>query len=165
MKTRLRSRVVRLEELTSMARWSGPQPARREVHRDARTPIGRGASQVPLIGRIPAGEPQPAEQSTEDVFTLPRQFVGDGVLFLLQVSGNSMIDAAIADGDWVVVRQQPTAENGEIVAAMVDGEATIKTLVLTGDEVWLMPCNSNFDPISGCNATILGKVVTVLRRL
>lgn len=148
-----------------MARWSGPQSARREVHRDTGTPIGREPSQVPLIGRIPAGEPQPAEQSTEDVFTLPRQFVGDGVLFLLQVAGNSMIEAAITDGDWVVVRQQPTAENGEIVAAMVDGEATIKTLVLAGDEVWLMPCNSDFDPISGRNATILGKVVTVLRQL
>jgi repressor LexA len=157
--------MARPEELTSMARWSGPQSARREVRGDTGTPIGRRSSQVPLIGRIPAGDPQPAEQSAEDVFTLPRQFVGDGVLFLLQVAGNSMIEAAIADGDWVVVRQQPTAENGEIVAAMVDGEATIKTLILAGDEVWLMPRNPDFNPISGRNATILGKVVTVLRQL
>ena len=118
-----------------MIRWSGPQSARREVRGDTGAPIGRASSQVPLIGRIPAGDPQPAEQSPEDVFTLPRQFVGDGVLFLLQVTGNSMIEAAITDGDWVVVRQQPTAENGEIVAAMVDGEATIKTLILADDEV------------------------------
>jgi repressor LexA len=153
------------EEFTSMARWSGPQPARREVQEDTGLPIGHRSSRIPLIGRIPAGDPQPAEQSAEDVFMLPRQFVGDGVLFLLQVVGNSMIEAAIADGDWVVVRQQPTAENGEIVAAMVDGEATIKTLVLAGDEVWLMPRNPDFNPISGRNATILGKVVTVLRQL
>jgi len=157
--------VARPEELTSMARWSGPQPARREVRGDTGALIGLGSSRVPLIGRIAAGDPQPAEQSAEDVFTLPRQFVGDGVLFLLQVAGNSMIEAAIADGDWVVVRQQPTAENGEIVAAMVDGEATIKTLVLAGDGVWLMPRNPDFKPISGRNATILGKVVTVLRQL
>ena len=82
---------------------------------------------VPLVGRIAAGGPILAEQVVEDVFPLPRQLVGDGELFLLRVSGDSMIDAAICDGDWVVVRRQPVAENGEIVAAMIDGEATVKT--------------------------------------
>src|ERR1700693_1022832 len=82
------------------------------------------AAYVPLVGRIAAGGPILAEQAIEDVFPLPRQLVGEGTLFLLKVAGDSMINAAIADGDWVVVREQPVAENGEIVAAMLDGEAT-----------------------------------------
>src|SRR6266436_1098872 len=81
---------------------------------------------VPLVGRIAAGGPILAEQSVEDVFPLPRQLVGEGTLFLLKVAGDSMINAAIADGDWVVVRQQPDALNGDIVAAMIVGEATVK---------------------------------------
>ena len=85
------------------------------------------ASYVPVLGQIAAGVPITAEESVEDVFPLPRQIVGEGQLFLLRVVGDSMIDAAICDGDWVVVRQQPTAENGEIVAAMLDNEATVKT--------------------------------------
>ena len=83
---------------------------------------------MPLVGRIAAGGPILAEESVEDVFPLPRQLVGEGTLFLLKVAGDSMINAAIADGDWVVVRQQADAENGDIVAAMIDGEATVKTL-------------------------------------
>ena len=82
---------------------------------------------VPVLGRIAAGGPILAEQAVEDVFPLPRELVGSGTLFLLRVAGDSMVDAAIADGDWVVVRQQPSAENGDIVAAMIDGEATVKT--------------------------------------
>jgi repressor LexA len=123
------------------------------------------ASLVPLVGRIHAGEPSPAEQFWEGTFPLPRALVGDGTLFLLRVAGDSMIDAAIADGDWVVVRQQPVAENGEIVAAMVAGEATVKTLKLAGEETWLMPQNPAFSPIQGREATVLGKVVAVLRQL
>jgi repressor LexA len=84
-------------------------------------------SYVPVVGRIAAGGPILAEEAVEDVFPLPRQLVGEGQLFLLKVVGDSMIDAAICDGDWVVVRQQPTADNGDIVAAMIDGEATVKT--------------------------------------
>ena len=83
---------------------------------------------VPMVGQIAAGGPILAEERLEEVFPLPRQLVGDGTLFLLEVKGDSMIDAAICDGDFVVIRQQPTAENGEIVAAMIDGEATVKTL-------------------------------------
>jgi repressor LexA len=118
---------------------------------------------VPLVGRIAAGVPITAEEQVEDVFTLPQRLVGDGDLFLLQVVGDSMIDAAICDGDWVVVRSQSTAEKGEIVAAMIDGEATVKTFVQRDDHVWLMPHNPAFAPILGDHAEILGKVVAVLR--
>ncbi|UJW36280.1 transcriptional repressor LexA [Saccharothrix sp. AJ9571] len=120
---------------------------------------------VPLVGRIAAGGPVLAEQSVEDVYPLPKDIVGEGDVFLLSVTGDSMIDAAITDGDWVVVRQQPTANNGEIVAAMIDGEATVKTFKHKDGHVWLMPHNEAYDPIPGDDATILGKVVAVLRRL
>jgi repressor LexA len=120
---------------------------------------------VPLVGRIAAGGPVLAEQAIEDVFPLPKDIVGEGDLFLLSVAGDSMIDAAITDGDWVVVRQQPDAENGDIVAAMIDGEATVKTFKRKDGHVWLMPHNEAYDPIPGDEATILGKVTAVLRRL
>ena len=120
---------------------------------------------VPVLGRIAAGGPILAEQQVEGVFPLPREIVGEGTLFLLAVKGDSMLDAAICDGDWVVVRQQPTAENGEIVAAMLDGEATVKTYRRRDGHVWLMPHNPAFEPIPGDDATILGKVVAVLRRI
>ena len=120
---------------------------------------------VPVLGRIAAGGPILAEQAIEDVFPLPREIVGEGTLFLLQVKGDSMLDAAICDGDWVVVRQQPTANNGEIVAAMLDGEATVKTYRYRDGHVTLMPQNPAFDPIPGDQATILGKVVAVIRKV
>ncbi len=120
---------------------------------------------VPLLGRIAAGGPILAEQSIEDVFPLPRELVGEGTLFTLQVKGDSMLEAAICDGDWVVVRQQPTANNGEIVAAMIDGEATVKAYRHRDGHVWLLPRNPAFDPINGDDATILGRVVAVLRRI
>ncbi|MFD6092276.1 transcriptional repressor LexA [Oerskovia sp. NPDC060338] len=122
-------------------------------------------SYVPVVGRIAAGGPILAEQVVEDVFPLPRQLVGDGELFLLRVSGDSMIDAAICDGDWVVVRRQPVAENGEIVAAMIDGEATVKTFKRIDGHVWLMPHNEAYRPLSGDDAQVLGRVVSVLRSL
>jgi len=120
---------------------------------------------VPVLGRIAAGGPILAEQAVEEVFPLPRELVGEGTLFLLKVVGDSMVDAAIADGDWVVVRQQPTAENGDIVAAMLDGEATVKTYKRRDGHVWLMPHNPQYEPILGDEAAILGRVVTVLRKL
>ncbi len=123
------------------------------------------AAYVPLVGRIAAGGPILAEESIEDIFPLPRQIVGEGTLFLLKVVGDSMINAAIADGDWVVVRQQPVAENGDIVAAMIDGEATVKTFKRSADHIWLMPHNPAYTPIPGDEAEILGKVVAVLRRV
>jgi repressor LexA len=120
---------------------------------------------VPVVGRIAAGGPILAEEAIEDVFPLPKEIVGEGSLFLLKVAGDSMIDAAIADNDWVVVRQQPTADNGEIVAAMIDGEATVKTFKRKDGHIWLLPHNDAYEPIPGDDATILGKVVAVLRRL
>ena len=125
----------------------------------------REAAYVPLVGRIAAGKPILAQQSIEDVFPLPRQLVGEGNLFLLEVTGDSMINAAIADGDWVVVREQSVAENGEIVAAMVDGDATVKTFKRSDDHVWLIPHNPSYEPIPGDEATIIGKVVALLRRV
>ncbi|GAA1181259.1 transcriptional repressor LexA [Ornithinimicrobium humiphilum] len=123
------------------------------------------ASYVPVVGRIAAGGPILAEEAVEDVFPLPRQIVGDGELFLLKVVGDSMVDAAICDGDWVVVRRQPTAVNGDIVAAMLDNEATVKTYKRRDDKVWLMPHNPAYEPIDGDHAVILGKVTAVLRRV
>ena len=120
---------------------------------------------VPVVGRIAAGGPVLAEQYVEDVFPLPRELVGEGTLFLLRVTGDSMIDAAIADGDWVVVRQQPVADNGDIVAAMIDGEATVKTYRRRDGHVWLLPHNPAYAPIPGDEATVLGRVVTVLRKV
>ncbi|HEY2204513.1 MAG TPA: transcriptional repressor LexA [Pseudonocardia sp.] len=120
---------------------------------------------VPVVGRIAAGGPILAEEAVSDVFPLPREIVGEGTLFLLTVSGDSMVDAAITDGDWVVVRQQSVAENGDIVAAMIDGEATVKTFKRRDGHVWLLPSNPAYQPIPGDEATILGRVVAVLRRL
>ncbi|WP_109505833.1 transcriptional repressor LexA [Nocardioides speluncae] len=123
------------------------------------------AAYVPVVGRIAAGGPILAEERVEDIFPLPKTLVGEGTLFLLEVSGDSMIDAAICSGDYVVVRQQPTAVNGEIVAAMIEGEATVKTFQRKDGKVWLLPHNESYDPIDGTNATILGKVTAVLRRM
>jgi repressor LexA len=120
---------------------------------------------VPVLGRIAAGGPILAEQAVEEVFPLPRELVGEGTLFMLRVVGDSMVDAAISDGDWVVVRQQPTATNGDIVAAMIDGEATVKTYKRKDGHVWLLPHNPAYAPIPGDEATVLGRVVTVLRKL
>jgi repressor LexA len=133
---------------------------------DEEVEVGRPApAYVPMLGHIAAGGPILAEEMIEDVFPLPRELVGEGTLFLLQVKGDSMIDAAICDGDWVAVRQQPTAENGEIVAALIEGEATVKTYQRRDGHVWLLPQNPAFEAIPGDRATIMGRVVTVLRRI
>jgi len=120
---------------------------------------------VPLVGRIAAGIPITAEQQVDDIVALPDQLVGSGDLFMLTVVGDSMVDAAICDGDFVVVRQQKTAENGDIVAAMLDDEATVKVFKQRDGHTWLLPQNSAYEPILGDHATILGKVVTVLRSI
>ncbi|QCB95334.1 transcriptional repressor LexA [Cellulomonas shaoxiangyii] len=150
------------------ARTVGTLPPARGVDLGTDAPERDGApapSYVPVVGRIAAGGPILAEQVVEDVFPLPRQLVGEGDLFLLRVAGDSMVDAAICDGDWVVVRRQPVAENGQIVAAMIDGEATVKTLKRTDGHVWLLPHNPAYSPILGDEATVLGRVVSVLRSL
>lgn len=123
------------------------------------------ATYVPIVGRIAAGGPILAEERVEEIFPLPKSLVGEGTLFMLEVSGDSMIDAAICSGDYVVVRQEQTAQNGEIVAALIDGEATVKTLQRRDGQVWLMPHNDAYEPIDGSNASILGIVTAVLRRV
>ena len=152
------------------------------LHRDANRPrayIVRGAegspksygdatpepAYVPMVGRIAAGGPILAEERIEEMIPIPRQMVGEGEFFALKVVGDSMVEAAICDGDVVVIRQQSQAENGEFVAAMIDGEATVKELKKEANAVWLLPRNSAYEPIPGNDATILGRVVTVLRRL
>jgi repressor LexA len=120
---------------------------------------------VPLVGAIAAGVPITAEEQVEDELTLPVTLVGRGTLFALRVRGDSMVDAAICDGDLVVVRQQQVADSGEIVAAMLDGEATVKVLRRRDGHVELLPRNPAYDPIPADDAVILGKVVSVLRRV
>jgi repressor LexA len=118
---------------------------------------------IPLVGRIAAGGPILAEQQVEEVFPLPESLVGQGDLFLLKVVGDSMIALAICDGDFVVIRSQKNAEKGEIVAAMIDGEATVKTFSKKDGHYWLLPANDNYSPIPADGAEILGKVTAVLR--
>jgi len=142
-----------------------PKAARRAVAVTDDAPRGDTPVFVPVVGRIAAGGPILAEQMIEDVYPLPKSLVGDGPLFMVKVVGDSMIDAAIADGDWVVVHQQQDADDGDIVAAMIDGEATVKTLKRRDGHVWLMPHNPAYQPIAGDEATLLGRVVTVLRKL
>jgi len=126
---------------------------------------------VPLVGRIAAGGPILADESVEDVIPLPKQLVGEGSFIMLRVVGESMINAAITDGDWVVVRRDSDVENGDIVAAMLesensaDREATVKTFKKVDGHVWLIPHNPAYTPIMADDAVIIGKVVTVLRRI
>ena len=165
-------------ELSGYLRRDPNRPRAMEVLIDLPGSEGRGGDEVsenapsvgdavmvPLVGRIAAGIPITADQQIDEVFPLPRQLTGKGELFMLKVVGESMIDAAICDGDWVVVRQQKTAENGDIVAAMLDNEATVKVFRQRDGHTWLLPRNSNFEPILGDHAEVLGKVVTVLRSL
>ncbi|PTT62065.1 transcriptional repressor LexA [Arthrobacter sp. HMWF013] len=128
-------------------------------------PTAMDTAMVPLVGRIAAGGPILADQVVEDVMPLPRQLVGQGELFMLRVAGDSMVDAAICDGDWVVVRRQADAVNGDIVAALLDDEATVKTFRQRDGHTWLLPQNTQYEPILGDHATIMGKVVSVLRSL
>ena len=157
---RPRALEVRLPE--SM---SAPEQVTAPVEWDQQPAHSAPSVSVPVLGRIAAGGPILAEQAVEDVFALPRQLVGEGTLFLLEVKGDSMIEAAICDGDYVVVRQQPDASNGDIVAALIGEEATVKTFKRTPGQVWLLPHNPAYEPIDGNDASILGKVVAVLRRV
>lgn len=131
----------------------------------SRSEVSDNVVSIPLVGRIAAGGPILAEQNIESHLTLPRELVGGGELFMLKVSGDSMIDAAICDGDWVVVRQQQTAEQGDIVAALLEEGATVKVFKQSNGQTWLLPRNSSYDPIDGTHAVIMGKVVSVIRSL
>jgi len=120
---------------------------------------------IPLVGSIAAGVPITADQQVEETFPLPESLVGKGELFMLKVKGESMINAAICDGDYVVIRQQKDANNGDIVAAMIDGEATVKTFSRKSGHIWLLPANDDFAPIDGDQCEVLGIVTAVLRSL
>ncbi|MDR3360878.1 MAG: transcriptional repressor LexA [Bifidobacteriaceae bacterium] len=120
---------------------------------------------VPLVGRNAAGQPILAEEAVDGLYPLPREIVGDGEIFMLKVAGDSMIGVGINDADWVVVRRQPSAENGEIVAAQIDDEATVKTLTVTDGRAWLTPANPAYEPLEAIKAHILGRVVAVIRKL
>jgi repressor LexA len=147
-----------------------PRAYRVRPHRETgfdRTPTGTApeTTDVPLVGQIAAGAPILAEEFVEDVLSLPRRLVGEGQLFALKVRGDSMIDAAICDGDIVTVRRQDSADHGDIVAALLDGEATVKRLRREGGHAWLVPHNPAYAPLPADGAAILGKVVAVLRSL
>ena len=120
---------------------------------------------IPLVGSIAAGVPITADQQVEETLPLPESLVGKGDLFMLKVKGESMINAAICDGDYVVIRQQKDANNGDIVAAMIDGEATVKTFSRKGGHIWLLPANDDFAPIDGDQCEVLGIVTAVFRSL
>lgn len=151
------------------------KPRAIEVLFDAETGLPherRPARSVPLLGRIAAGAPILAEENVEDVYPMPADLVGDGNVFMLEVAGDSMIDAGINDGDYVIVRQQPTAHSGEIVAAMMpseygdEAEATVKTIRHRGSDVIFEPANERLEPFEAPMGTeILGKVVAVFRKL
>lgn len=166
----VRYQLAKLEDKGWVRRDQG-RPRALEVRRpDGRLPVHPGSprtdySRLPRRGIVPAGSPREAVQVNEDDWQLPVELVGNGDLYLLQVRGDSMMDAAILDGDWVAVRKQSNAEDGEIIVAMIDDEVTVKTLQRTGGRVWLMPQNPVYQPIPGESALILGKVVAVLRRL
>ena len=127
------------------------------------------ARHVPLVGEIAAGGPILAEEHVEAVYPLPKDLVGDGQLFLLRVRGDSMLEAGVFDGDLVVVREQPTVEQGEMCAALIEGEATVKFFRRTrAGAVFLDPANEHYQPIpvtDGQDARVMGKVVTVLRTI
>jgi repressor LexA len=130
----------------------------------------RPVRSVPLLGRIAAGTPILAEEQVDEIYPMPADLVGDGNVFMLEVHGDSMIEVGIMDGDFVIIRQQPTAHSGEIVAALIPGdyepEATVKTIRHRGSSMMLEPANSTMDPFEAPPGTeILGKVVAVLRKL
>lgn len=128
-------------------------------------PEMRGVVSLPLVGRVAAGLPILAEQNIEDTFTVPTEIASDSSSFILEVHGNSMINVGIYNGDYIIVREQPSAMNGDIVVAMIDGSATVKTFYKERGRVRLQPENDAMEPIYADNPTILGKVVALMRRL
>ncbi|WP_338835961.1 transcriptional repressor LexA [Neomoorella thermoacetica] len=119
---------------------------------------------VPLVGKIAAGQPILAVENIEDSFTLPSKIAGSENAFMLRVQGDSMIEAGILDGDYIIVRPQDTAENGDIVVVLLGEEATVKYFYRYEDHVELVPANSQMQPIKAREVTILGKVIGLLRR-
>ena len=137
----------------------------RAVASPARRESGPETISLPIVGRVAAGVPITATENLEDTFVLPASFVGRKGAFMLRVKGDSMIDAAILDGDLIVVEPQPTAHNGEIVVAMIDGEATVKRFYREDGRIRLQPENATMAPIYADDVTIVGRVEAVIRRL
>ncbi|GAB3007551.1 transcriptional repressor LexA [Saccharothrix stipae] len=142
---------------------SRPIDVRLFLHEPSARESADDSVSVPVVGHIAAGTPIAAEEHVDDVLTLPRGLTGRGTVFGLRVRGDSMVDAAICDGDIVVVRQQQEAHSGQIVAAMIDGEATVKVYRRRNGHVFLEPRNPAYDVIDGDRAVVLGAVVSVLR--
>lgn len=120
---------------------------------------------LPLVGRVAAGTPILAEQNVEDKLSLPTSIVGDSSSFILRVHGDSMVNAGIFDGDYIVVKEQNTAHNGEIVVALIDDSATVKTFYREQDRIRLQPENDTMEPIYVQNPIILGRVTALIRSL
>lgn len=145
-----------------------PKPGRKQNAKPSKSPDPSETSPtsfIPIVGSIAAGSPILAEENVDAYYPLPQEIVGDGELYMLEVVGESMRDAGILNGDWVVVRSQPVAEQGEFVAALIDGEATVKEFHKDSSGIWLLPHNDAFSPIPGDQADIMGKVVSVIRKL
>ena len=136
-----------------------------DISQKSPVPEMRGVVSLPLVGRVAAGMPILAEQNIEDTFTIPTEIASDSSSFILEVHGNSMINVGIYNGDYIIVREQPSAMNGDIVVAMIDGSATVKTFYKERGRVRLQPENDAMEPIFADNPTILGKVVALMRRL
>ena len=164
----LKSRSILLTDAAKAAYFPEPEPApepdfaTRPDHFDyALTNLVR----IPLVGRVAAGEPILAEENIEDYYCLPTDLVSDSAGFMLRVRGNSMVEAGINDGDFVVVREQSAANNGDIVVALVEDGATVKRFYRERDHIRLQPENSSMEPIILTDCSLAGKVVAVLRRL
>lgn len=136
-----------------------------DISQESPVPEMRGVVSLPLVGRVAAGMPILAEQNIEDTYTIPTEIASDSSSFILEVHGNSMINVGIYNGDYIIVREQPSAMNGDIVVAMIDGSATVKTFYKERGRVRLQPENDAMEPIFADNPTILGKVVALMRRL
>ena len=156
-------RAVDVRHLPDSRSARAKSEAKKQQHQPDPTTVG-SFHRVPMVGRIAAGSPILAEQNVENYFSVPEELTADGELYILQVQGDSMEDIGILENDWVVVRSQPTVEEGEIVVAMIDGEATVKCFHQDSTGVWLIPKNKNYLPINGNEATILGKVISLMRR-
>ena len=153
----------RAVDLRHLQETTSPKPkkkAQEEAPEDAST-----ARYVPVVGQIAAGAPILAEENVDTYYPLPEELLGDGDVFMLSVVGESMKDAGVLDGDWVVIRSQPVAEEGDFVAALIDGEATVKEFHKDSSGVWLLPHNEAFAPIKGDEAEIMGRVISVFRTL
>ncbi|ADK29026.1 transcriptional repressor LexA [Corynebacterium pseudotuberculosis] len=158
----------RAVDVRTLPESSASKPGRKQNLKAKKSPVPSETSPtsfIPIVGSIAAGSPILAEENVNAYYPLPQDIVGDGELYMLEVVGESMRDAGILNGDWVVVRAQPVAEQGEFVAALIDGEATVKEFHKDASGVWLLPHNDAFSPIPGDQADIMGKVVSVIRKL